>query len=349
MTGLSRRALLAGAVAGAVVACTGDVGGDGPGGDGPGRGGPGAEGGRRTGTPIRPPSATPSPAPPPYQPAPGEALLEAKRLAGRVAVALTSYAAGEPAGAVVARALAPTLVPGSPPAVAVPADVTAVAAPLLVPAARSAGRVVYPQLGGESSAQDRCAVLVVTEQRLLRDAAEEVVTRTIDVRLRLGPGGAWAVEGLASAGGDPVARPPDLPPAAAAVLDDPRIALPDTARWDVHAGRVDERLLAAMRAMAGMFPYGVTCLVNGHPQRVFGTDRTSNHTGGRAVDVWRVGDLPVVAQPGPDSPARRMQQALFDLGEVQELGGPWDLDGGGGRSFTDRIVHHDHLHVAFHG
>jgi len=344
VTGLSRRSLLAGAVAGVVVACTGDRGADGQGGNGPRAAAPPG-----TASPTGPAGATPSPPPPPYQPAPGEALLEAKRLAGRVAVALTSYAAGEPADAVVARALAPTLVPGSAPAVAVPADVAAVAAPLLVPAARSVGRVVYPQLGGESRAQDRCAVLVVTEQRLLRDGAEEVVTRTLDVRLRTGSGGAWAVEGLASAGGDPVARPPDLPPEAAAVLDDPRIALPDTARWDIAAGRVDARLLAAMRAMAGMFPYAVTCLVSGHPQRVFDTERTSNHTGGRAVDVWRVADLPVVAQPGPDTPARRMQQALFDLGEVQELGGPWDLDGAGGRSFTDRIVHHDHLHVAFHG
>ena len=64
--------------------------------------------------------------------------------------------------------------------------------------------------------------------------------------------------------------------------------------------------------------------------------------------MWRVGDLPVIAQHAPDSPAHRFQQELLDLGAAQELGGPWDLDGRGRRSFTDRAVHKDHLHVAFH-
>lgn len=333
--GVSRRTLLGGVAAGVLAACVG------------------AEPVVRTA-----PSGRPSPTrlaeaetgtgavaadPQRFEPVPGDVLLDAKRLAGRMAVALTTYAAGEDAMAVAARALRPMLSPGSA-APRVPVEaVAAAAAPLVVPGTDSAGRVVYPQLGGESFAQDTCSVMVVTEQRL----ASGTITRTLDLRLRL-TGRGWAFEGVASAGGDPVPRPPDLSAIAAQVLDDARITLPDSARWDIHAGRIDDRLLATMQAMAGMFPYAVTCLASGHPPQVFDTARTSNHTTGRAVDVWRVGDLPVVAQQAaPATPAHRMHQALHDLGEAEELGGPWDLDAGGRRSFTDRVVHKDHLHVAF--
>jgi len=290
-------------------------------------------------SPSTSPSPTPSPDPP-YEPDPGDVELDAKRLAGRLAVALTTYTPNEPALAVAGRALAPA------PTLVGPDGLAGLLGGLLVPGAASRGRVVYPQLGGETPARDACSVMVVTEQQLSGAGGDQAVTRTLDVRLRRGPDGAWAFEALASNGGDPVARPADLPPAAAAVLDDPRIALPDSARWDIHAGRIAEPLLTTLSALAAVLPLGVTCLASGHPAQVFATPRTSNHTVGRAVDLWRVDTGPVALQRADlAGPAGRLLAAALALPTVGELGGPWDLDGPAKRSFTDRVVHHDHLHV----
>lgn len=291
-------------------------------------------------------TSEPFPAPVPWEPAASEVLPDAKRLAARVVEALTAYGPEEPPGAPLARALRPDLAAGgAPPAVA--AEVLAAkAAPLLAPGARSVGEVVYPQLGGETP--EACAVMVVVRQTLRGPDGRQVsATRTVDVRLRKTLVG-WALVGVESAGGDPVAEPPDLSPVARAVLSDARIALPDSARWDVHAKRVDDRLLAAMAQLAAVAPFAVTALVSGHPLQVFGTERVSNHTVGRAVDVWRIGDAPVAAQrPGPATPAFDAVRHAHDASGAAEVGGPWDFDGPAAkRSFTN-LVHQDHLHVGF--
>jgi hypothetical protein len=296
--------------------------------------------------PTEPPEEAP-PGPPepgePYALAPREVLGEAKLLAAAVAQSLTTYAAGEDLGEVVARSILRPRPGLDPAALAVAAE------PLLLAGAGSRGRIVYPQLGGlvREGAGAAASVMVVTEQTLEDGAGARVVTRTLDIRLVASPDG-WFLDGLASAGGIEVPRPDALPPEAVAVLDDPRIALPDSARWDIHAGGIDLRLLQKMAAMADLHTYAVACLRNGHPVNVFGTDRRSNHTAGRAVDIWRVGEEPVVSQqPDEATPAWDMNRRLFDRGVVPELGGPWSFDGFGGRSFTNE-VHLDHLHVAFY-
>jgi hypothetical protein len=279
----------------------------------------------------------------PYELVEGEVYTNAKSLAAAVAQGLTTYAPGEELGDIVARSLtapAPTIDV---------AAIASIAAPLVVDGASSAGRVVYPQLGGLSPAEDprTCSVMVVTEQRVTAAADEQVMTRTIDVRLLIVEG-EWRLDTVASIGGDPLPRPEELLPEAEAVLADDRIDLPDSARWDIYAGIIDVRLLRAMLDMAERQPYAVTCLRNGHPVNVFGTDRLSNHTAGLGVDIWRVGPEAVVSQqPDEDTPAWQLNHELFVAGEVPELGGPWAFDGFGGRSFTND-VHLDHLHVAFY-
>jgi hypothetical protein len=171
-----------------------------------------------------------------------------------------------------------------------------------------------------------------------------VTTRTLDLRLRRA-GGRWVLDQLASIGGDPVPRPARLPAAARLVLDDRRIQLPDSARWDIHRGAVSERLLRTMRAMAERQPYAVTVLVSGHPANVFGTSRRSNHTAGRAVDIYAIGGRLVVHQHQGDTSASRLARWL-DGRPISELGSPWPLPGGDARSFTN-TVHRDHLHVGF--
>jgi hypothetical protein len=214
------------------------------------------------------------------------------------------------------------------------------AKPLLHAGMWSRGRIVYPQLGGITA--DRMSVMVIVEQRMGTARAERTVTRTVDVQLRR-DGKAWEFDRLASAGGTPVDRPADLPAAAAAVVDDPRIELPDSARWDIYRGTISTELLRQMAALADRTPYSVATLSSGHPYHVFGTDRQSNHTRGRAFDVYAFDQRLVVDDRTNGSTTRTHVEWLFDRPDVAELGSPWALDTGG-RSFTN-VVHQDHVHI----
>ena len=276
---------------------------------------------------------SPPPRPPLYTAPPDEVLPQAKQVAARAAQQLVTYDVGTRAADLTG-------------AVTEDPDRQAVVAqaiePLVDPTRWSRGRVVYPQLGGVSTS--RASVMVVVELRQGTGAhADEVVTRTFDVRLLL-VNGTWAFDELASIGGTPVPRPAGLSELAASVLDDPRIELPDSARWDIHAGEVAEPLLRTMRKLADRTPFGVVTLSRGHPFNVFGTDRQSNHTRGRAVDIYRTADTLVVDDRTAPSSTHDTVTWLYDLPQVSELGSPWALDGYGGRSFTDR-VHQDHIHI----
>lgn len=298
------------------------------------------------------PAATPTSASPtteaPYVPDAGEIRPAVKRAAGRFVQALAAAASGLEVAEAVAAALTVSQPAGVPP---VRPDDPAVgrlveeAGLLHRPGRPARATIVYPQLSGlqPPEAPLTAGVMVVCRQRF---ADGTVVTRAVDVRLEAARGG-WRVADMPSAGGRSIGRPGRLSATAAAVLDDPRIELPDSARWDIHSGAVDGRLLATMRAMAERFPYGVTCLRTGHPIHVFGTDRVSHHTEGRAADVWRVGDRAVaLQQPAASTPAYELNRWLAADGAVDELGGPWCFPAPVGRSFTNE-VHLDHLHVGF--
>jgi hypothetical protein len=282
-----------------------------------------------------------------FEPIDGDTYPNAKRLAGRFVQALTTYDADAGWREVFNEASRPRDESFDRRAAARRAR------PLFVRGAESRGEIVYPQLGGLSlgGSVDRCSVMVVVRQDLVDDNGDEhTVTRCVDVRL-INRDDQWRIEDLADAGGKPVDRPGNLPKIAQTVLDHDDIELPDSARWDIHSGIVDERLLRQMRDIAGLFPYSVCTLRNGHPVNVFGTDKVSGHTAGRAVDIWKVAGEPVVLQqPEEGTDAYRFTGRLLRDG-VPELGSPWDLDGppvpGQLRpSFTD-AVHADHIHVAF--
>jgi hypothetical protein len=292
-----------------------------------------------TTAPTVPPSTTTTaPAPPTsdvYQLVPGEVMGEAKSVASRVVEALTTHRADEGIDGPVGRAL--TFASAG-------LDVQAftdTAGLVVTPGTSSVGRVVYPQLGGldPHGAPRRCSVMVVAEQR----SGPTTTSRCLDVRLRL-EGGSWRVEELADVSGLPVARSAGLSEAAVRALDHDRLVLPDSARWDIHEGRVDDRVLRELVHLADQVPIAVSTFCRGHPHHVFGTGRTSAHMAGRAVDVWAVGE-PVVGQRRVDgSPAHSLARRIFEEGRVTNFGSPWAFDGAGGRSFTDP-VHDDHFHL----
>lgn len=269
----------------------------------------------------------------PWLPSPNEVEVDLKQAAASTLAGLLSYAAE--GGTVEAARGRLSSLPAEP-------GVADKIVALLRPGAQGAADVVYPQMGGFTG--DQASVMVVTRLRILEGGAIESQTRTIDVRLAR-RGGRWQVVDIRSLGGDPVSAPSTLSAVASAVLAHPGIELPDSARWDIAAGRVGDELLETLAALADAQAVRVAVLSSGHPVEVFGTPHVSNHIPGRAVDVWAVGGVPVVEQRAADGPLRGVIDSLLQRG-VTELGSPFDVDGPRGANFAN-LVHQDHLHIGY--
>jgi hypothetical protein len=186
--------------------------------------------------------------------------------------------------------------------------------------------------------------MVVLEQVMGSAEGVRHHIRTLDIRLRR-QDGHWRFDQLPSIGGDELTSMTELPTEALAVLGDPRIELPDSARWDIIAGRVSPALLRLMARLAEQTSYSVVTLSSGHPWEIFGTPRQSDHTKGLAMDIYRTGDTLVIDDRAADSSTYEIATWLYAQPEVARMGSPWALDGFGGRSFTDAL-HQDHLHIA---
>jgi len=267
-----------------------------------------------------------------YVPATGEVEPEVKALAARFLETLGSYPPGS-GGEQAARSRLEAN--GFDPALA------AAGSSMLGGDAAALG-VVYPQYGGLTS--DRASVMAIVKQTARSaEGAEITSTRTIDVRLDR-TGGAWAVTGIAADGSRvaaAVAAPSD---AARTLLASERVVLSGSAAADVRAGAVDDRIVQLLLRVAERHSLSVTVFATGHPPEVFGTSSTSNHAKGRAVDIYAVDGVPV-AGSRPGGPVSTVLTEAVAAGST-EIGGPWDLDGPGGASFTNAL-HADHLHLAF--
>jgi hypothetical protein len=280
-----------------------------------------------------PAAHAPAPAPAgPFELSPDEMLPNAKRLAAEIVQTLLTYEPDDTASEIAGRVAGDGRT----------TSLLVTAAPLLHADAWSRGEIVYPQLGGFTDTSS--SVMVVARQTVgLPDGEVREETRTFDVRLTVEDGD-WVFDELASAGGRARQRPDDLSEIAAAVVDDDRIELPDTARWDIYRGVIEEPLLELMALMAERTDYGVIVLDTGHPWEVFGTDRQSRHSLGRAVDLYRLSGPHVIDDREDGSETHDFVQWLYEQPEMANMGAPWSLDGFGGRSFTDDL-HQDHLHI----
>jgi hypothetical protein len=148
---------------------------------------------------------------------------------------------------------------------------------------------------------------------------------------------------IGSVGGRAMPRPQDLPSASRRVLDNPRITLSDSARWDIYRGQVEEGLLTALDTLAERERISVSVLSSGHPREVWATSRPSAHGRGYAADIYAVGGRLVIRQREGGSAAHALAASLVTGGAAQ-VGSPWVLPPGGARSFSDD-VHQDHIHV----
>jgi hypothetical protein len=276
------------------------------------------------------------PFPAPYQPAPNEVQPGAKRTGAAVVQQLTNYGM-DSSPAELARNV--TADPERARAL------TSATAAIHHPGMWSRGTIEYAQLGGHRDGA--ISIMVVVRQELGLDGAtepERSETRTMDVRLTVDAFGEWEFDQLASAGGQPVARPDDLSPLAASVVDDARIDLPDSAIWDIYSGHTHPALLRFMADLARQTPYAVAVLHTGHPHNVFGTDRLSNHTVGLAVDIYELGAVRVIDAHDVTSAIYLLTEQLAWRTDLRELGSPWLFEDALTRTFTNE-VHHDHLHI----
>jgi len=213
---------------------------------------------------------------------------------------------------------------------------------LYIPGAESVGSVLFSQLGGIRPTS--VSIMVVVRQELNTGGVIEAHTRTVDVRLTYA-GGAWRFDAIADAGGRPVQRPPAMFPESAAFVENDRVQLADSARWDIYRGDISPTLVALMSEIADRTPFAATVLSGGHPFNVFATNRQSLHTRGRAVDIFSIDGVAFSSDRSTDSVLYEFVLWLYEHPNVSKIGSPWDIDGPGGRSFTDE-VHLDHVHVA---
>ncbi len=283
------------------------------------------------------PAAAPLPASAVWPVPPNDVEPVAKERAARIVESLTAWGAGQSGtGPAAARVQA----------TGIPAD----RAGALVAAATSfhtagpdaTSRVISAQFGGLTSDQ---ASILVTYEQWTRDGQGKPVRggSAADVRLTR-QGGTWAVTQLnAAAPGPARAGPSSL---MTAVLGHHRIHLPPSAAADIAAGNLMPKPMQALFDLAGTYEIDVSIVRSAHPTNVFATDRLSDHTRNRAVDVWAVNGQPVVAPSTPTAPAAVVDgfmRAAVDLG-AYNVGGPRQLSGPA--YFSDR-THSDHVHLGF--
>ena len=130
------------------------------------------------------------------------------------------------------------------------------------------------------------------------------------------------------------------------ILRDPRIEIYAAGRSDIAAGRIDIRVLVALRYLVVRFQeVGVSSLVSGH--RLFARPGViSAHIGGLAVDVFSLAGISISGHQERRSITERAVRALLRLPSEVQPQQIISLLGLGGASFP-LADHGDHIHIGF--
>jgi len=144
--------------------------------------------------------------------------------------------------------------------------------------------------------------------------------------------------------GAPPTALPDASASAGDVLRDRRIALTPLQRADLREGRIDERLISALAAIARRHTVVVTALRSDHGYyTVNGT--VSNHSGGRAMDIGAVdNEICRGTHTGACADLVRELAAVDGPLRATELIYCWDPDGPTDPRGFARADHCDHIH-----
>jgi hypothetical protein len=154
----------------------------------------------------------------------------------------------------------------------------------------------------------------------------------------------------------PAARPHQAPPAVITTLPGPSSPAPAgltvtngagcSPAGDWRSPRLDRRVRRLLVAAASHHRVRVSCIRTGHSWYVVGTNRVSNHSVWRAVDVDQVDGQAV----SPANQAARELARWIGRGgagvQPSEVGSPWDF---GPRPWFTDDGHQDHIHIGFAG
>jgi hypothetical protein len=130
------------------------------------------------------------------------------------------------------------------------------------------------------------------------------------------------------------------------LLADPKLTMTEAARYDLLQGIVDARVVAVLHLLLQSYTIEISVLKTGHSLYVHGTDKVSNHIGGRAVDISMVNGQPVSVA----NSAARAVVAWLATGQgplrPDELGSPFAEFASLPGAFTD-ADHLDHIHIGW--
>lgn len=290
----------------------------------------GNAGGSGTGTPS--PTPTPWRAAAPYKVLTGEIAPDAKRTGVRYLEAALSWAPGE------------TPLSGLDALPAVSARLRSDLQALAGTYVASKVSISYPQYGGLPEDKRSASLIIVATQTYAAtaDLRTQDAQFIVDLRLARSRAGTWTPTR---------ALVPRLPPPVAPtalrtkVLSKASLKMSDAARADISGGLIYDPLLTMMDSLSDRWQLDVQELKSGHPYTVFGTKTISNHTKGRAVDIWAIDGVPVIDRQR--SQWRALMAAAGALGAT-EIGGPADLDRSRSkRPYFTNSLHQDHVHVGF--
>jgi hypothetical protein len=151
---------------------------------------------------------------------------------------------------------------------------------------------------------------------------------------------------LAGAYGGGGLEAPAAPVTAARLVANPNVTLSAAARGDILGGVADPRVVQLLAAAATHHRISVSVVKTGHDQFVHGTNRVSNHFGGRAVDITDVDGAPVTPS---NSAALELALSILTTEaplRPDEFGSPWAELSRFPGGFSDDD-HQDHLHVGW--
>ncbi|HUW77385.1 MAG TPA: hypothetical protein VMV52_01385 [Candidatus Nanopelagicaceae bacterium] len=194
------------------------------------------------------------------------------------------------------------------------------------------------QYGGILSTS--ASVIVVVDQwRLLSDGSLQTGGTTLDIRLTKSSPHWRVVEVLPA---HPTGASTQISSPAQQVLQQSRIRLPYAAKADVLSGGIHDSVLKMLLRLSAIHVVDVSVMRSGHPHNVFGTSRKSDHTIGRAVDIWALDSKPLVLPTNHTLAANAMRLAVAH--GAYNVGGPILISGT--QYFSDR-THQDHIHLGF--
>ena len=113
---------------------------------------------------------------------------------------------------------------------------------------------------------------------------------------------------------------------------------------DLASGKLDLRVQSLLAVLADRHTIRLSCLHTGHSRYVKGTNRISNHSVWRAVDIDRVDGQPVSLSSNAARSLVTWLDALEGPLRPVEIGSPFDL---GRRPYFSDEGHQQHIHVGY--